>query len=158
MRLGQLKPAPDSKHRRKRVGRGMSSGHGKTSGRGIKGQRAREQVRPGFEGGQTPLTRRMRKLRGISQSAMPVGPFRKRYSVVNVGRLEAFEAGARVTPKALLEKRVVRTLKQGLRVLGEGEVTKALHVHAHHFSAAAVKKIEAAGGSANVIGVGSQVE
>ena len=132
----------------------MASGHGKTSGRGMKGQRARENIRPGFEGGQTPLFRRMRKRRGISQSAMPVGPFRKAWAVVNIGRLEAFDAGATVTPDVLLEKRIVRNLKDGLRVLGDGELSKSLHVHAHHFSASAAKKIEAAGGTANAIASG----
>lgn len=132
----------------------MASGHGKTSGRGMKGQRARENIRPGFEGGQTPLFRRMRKRRGISQSAMPVGPFRKEWAVVNVGRLGVLEPGTTVTPELLLEKRVVRDLKNGLRVLGDGELSKPLHVHAHHFSASAVKKIEAVGGTANAIASG----
>lgn len=151
MRLDQLLAPPGARKRRKRVGRGIGSGHGKTSGRGMKGQKAREQVRPGFEGGQMPLTRRMRKLRGISKTAMPVGPFRKEYAIVNVGRLEMFEPGATVTPQLLLEQRVIRSLKDGLRVLGSGEITKPLNVHAHHFSAAAEAKIKAAGGSVTVL-------
>lgn len=152
MRVSDLRPATGAKHRRKRVGRGMGSGHGKTSTRGMKGQKARDTVRPGFEGGQTPLYRRLRKRRGMGKSARNLGMFRRRYAEVNVGRLqECWEPEAEVTPEGLLEKRVIRELWDGLRVLGDGELSKALTVKAHHFSAAARAKIEAAGGTAEVI-------
>jgi len=151
MRIGQLSPAPGSTHKRKRVGFGMGSGHGKTSCRGMKGQKARGSVPPRFEGGQTPLHRRMRKLRGVSKNAMPRGMLRKDYAIINVGQLDRFDSGAQVTPEALREARVVRSLRDGVRVLGEGELTKAVHVLANHFSAAARAKIEAAGGTAEVV-------
>jgi large subunit ribosomal protein L15 len=152
MHIGQLKPPPGAKKRRKRIGRGMGSGHGKTSGRGQKGQKAREQVRPGFEGGQTPLYRRLRKRRGLSKASHNIGIFRRTYAEVNVGRLDtAFEAGAQVSPEALLERRVIRQLRDGLRILGGGDITKALTVRAHHFTASARAKIEAAGGTAEAI-------
>jgi large subunit ribosomal protein L15 len=130
----------------------MGSGLGKTSGRGMKGQKARTNVRPGFEGGQTPLYRRLRKRRGLSKSARNIGIFRRSYAEVNVGRLEeAFDAGAEVTPETLRERGVISKLNDGLRVLGDGELHKALTVRAHHFTAAARAKIEAAGGTAEVI-------
>jgi large subunit ribosomal protein L15 len=152
MHIGELTPAPGAKKRRKRVGRGMGSGLGKTSGRGMKGQKARTSVRPGFEGGQTPLYRRLRKRRGLSKASRNIGLFRRTYAEVNVGRLEdRFDAGAEVTPEALLERRIIRKLGDGVRVLGEGELSKALTVRAHHFTAAARTKIEAAGGTAEVI-------
>jgi large subunit ribosomal protein L15 len=151
MRTGELRPAAGARKERKRVGRGMGSGHGKTSTRGMKGQKARGQVRPGFEGGQTPLYRRLRKQRGLGKSARNLGVFQRRYSELNVGALEAFDAGTTVTPELLRETGVVKKLNDGLRVLGEGEVTKALTVRAHHFSASARAKIEAAGGTVEVI-------
>jgi large subunit ribosomal protein L15 len=118
----------------------------------MKGQKARGSVRPGFEGGQTPLYRRLRKHRGVSQAARNIGIFRRSYAEINVGSLEdRFDAGTVVTPELLHEQRVVRKLGDGLRILGEGELTKALTVRAHHFSAAARAKIEAAGGPAEVI-------
>jgi large subunit ribosomal protein L15 len=130
----------------------MGSGHGKTSGRGMKGQKARGKVRVGFEGGQTPLYRRLRKRRGLSKASRNIGIFRRQYAEVSVGRLEErFDAGAVVTPEALVEQRIVRKLGDGLRVLGNGELSKALTVRAHHFSASARAKIEAAGGAAEVI-------
>jgi large subunit ribosomal protein L15 len=153
VRIGELAPPRGAKHSTKRRGRGIGSGHGKTSTRGQKGQKARTNVRPGFEGGQTPLHRRMRKRRGVSKTAMPVGPFRSDYAEVNVGQLEGFEAGAEVDPQALLERRIIRKLRDGLRVLGQGELSKALTVRAHHFSASAAQKIEAAGGRAEVLPV-----
>jgi len=151
MHLSELRPASGAKKRRKRVGRGMASGHGKTSTRGIKGQHAREQVRVGFEGGQTPLYRRIPKRRGVSQAARNLGVFRRSYSELNVGLLEAFETGALVTPEVLRASGAVKKLNDGLRILGEGELTKALTVRAHHFTAGARAKIEAAGGTAEVI-------
>ncbi|MGD0110650.1 MAG: 50S ribosomal protein L15 [Armatimonadota bacterium] len=152
MNIGDLRPPAGAKKSNKRVGRGMGSGHGKTSTRGMKGQKAREQVRRGFEGGQTPLYRRLRKRRGMGKSARNLGIFAREYSLVNVGRLqEAFDAGTVVTPELLKDRRVVRDLRDGLRVLGEGELNKALTVRAHHFSAAARAKIEAAGGTVEEI-------
>jgi len=152
MHTGELKPPPGAKKRRTRVGRGMGSGLGKTSGRGIKGQKARYSIRPGFEGGQTPLYRRLRKRRGLSKGARNIGIFRRSYAEINVGRLEErFDAGAEITPDVLLERRLIRKLDDGLRVLGDGQLGKALTVRAHHFTAAARQKIEAAGGTAEVI-------
>lgn len=150
MRIGELRPPDGARHKTKRRGRGIGSGHGKTATRGHKGQKQRTSVRPGFEGGQTPLQRRMRKRRGISKTAMPVGPFRTRHAEVNVEQLERFEAGSVVDAGALLERRVIRKVRDGVRVLGNGELTKALTVRAQHFSAAAARKIEAAGGRAEV--------
>lgn len=150
--LQELHPASGSKRRKKRVGRGIASGQGKTCGRGTKGQKAREKVPPWFEGGQTPLYKRFPKLRGESKKAMPVEPFRKRYAVVNVGQLEAkFEAGETVTPEELVKRRLVDKLKDGVRVLGKGEVKKPLTVYAHHFSPSAKAKIEGAGGKTAVM-------
>jgi large subunit ribosomal protein L15 len=117
----------------------------------MKGQKAREQVRPGFEGGQTPLYRRLRKRRGMGKSARNLGVFAREYAEVNVGRLEGFDAGTVVTPELLMERRVLREVHDGVRVLGDGELNKALTVRAHHFSASAKAKIEAAGGTAEVI-------
>ena len=152
MHLGDLRPAQGAKKRRKRVGRGMGSGHGKTSTRGMKGQKARYSVRPGFEGGQTPLYRRLRKRRGIGKSARNLGIFRRNYAEVNVGRLEdRFDAGTVVTPELLQQQGIVRGSIDGLRVLGQGQLAKALTIRAHHFSASARAKIEAAGGTAEVI-------
>jgi large subunit ribosomal protein L15 len=151
IRLGQLSPQPGARRPSKRVGRGIGSGHGKTATRGTKGQKARTNVRPGFEGGQTPLTLRLRKRKGLSKTAMPQGRFRKEYAVVNVGVFERFDADAVVTPEVLLESRVVRKLGDGLRVLGEGQLSKPLTVRAHHFSKTARAKVLAAGGKVEVI-------
>ena len=152
MHISDLRPPRGAKKSAKRVGRGMGSGHGKTSTRGMKGQKARGSVRPGFEGGQTPLYRRLRKQRGKGQSARNLGVLRRRYSEINVGRLnECFDVGAEITPETVKERGLVRNLRDGLRVLGEGEVAKALTVRAHHFTAAARSKLEAAGGSVEEI-------
>ncbi len=152
MHIGELRPDDGAKKDRKRVGRGPGSGHGKTSTRGHKGQKARNKVRVGFEGGQTPLYRRVPKRRGIGQSARNLGVLhREQYAIINVGLLESFEAGAVITPELLHEQGVVSKLQDGVRVLGEGELTRALTVRAQHFSAAAKSKIEAAGGTAEVI-------
>ena len=148
MRLHELAPKYGATHRRKRVGRGPGSGHGKTSCRGHKGQKARSGggVPPWFEGGQTPIHRRLPK-RGFKN------PRAKEYSEINVSVLDRyFNNGDVVTPEVLLERRIIRKLcKDGLKVLGDGELTKALTVKAHAFSASAKKKIEAAGGTAEVI-------
>jgi large subunit ribosomal protein L15 len=155
--LHNLSPTPGSTKVRKRVGRGQGSGTGKTSGRGQKGQKSRSgshMMRAGFIGGQMPLHMQVPKLRGAhSKDSMPIGPFRTYTHGVNVSALAArFEAGAEVTPEALLAARVLRTLRHPVKILGDGEIEVALTVHAHRFSASARKKIEAAGGSVVVIG------
>ena len=146
MKLHELSPAPGSRKERKRKGRGPSSGMGKTSGRGHKGQNARSGggVRPGFEGGQNPLYRRLPK-RGF------VNPTRKEYAVVNLEDLNSFEAGTEVTPEVLVETGIVKNTKSGIKILGNGEVTVKLTVKANKFSQSAVEKIEAAGGKTEVI-------
>lgn len=144
MRLHDLKPARGAKHRTKRVGRGESSGRGKTSGRGQKGQKARGQVRPGFEGGQMPLQRRVPKFGGFTPRD------RVEYAVVNVARLEgAFESGEVVDFEAMRRKGFVR--KGPVKVLGQGEITKRLTVRADKFSKQAAEKIRRAGGAAEAI-------
>lgn len=146
MKLGSIQPAPGSVHKRKRVGRGIGSGHGKTSCRGHKGQHARNTVRPGFEGGQTPLHRRLPLRRGFNNI------FQKEYAIINLGDLATrFEAGSVVTPEVLLERRIVRHLADGLKVLGNGELSHPLTVRAHKFSKQAVEKLSASGGAAEVI-------
>lgn len=117
----------------------------------MKGQKSREQVAPGFEGGQNPLSRRLPQLRGQSKKAHNIGIFRREYAVVNVGTLSRFEADAVVDPQRLLKERVVRDLKDGLKILGQGDLPHAMTVRAHAFSVAARAKIEAAGGRAEVI-------
>jgi large subunit ribosomal protein L15 len=151
LNLSNLSPAQPRKAR-KRVGRGLGSGKGRYSGRGIKGQKARSgshKMPAGFEGGQTPIDMRLGKLRGnTSADAMPIGPFRTYSQPVNVRDLEQrFEAGAEVTPEALKASGLVRKLSIDVKVLGEGELTKKLSVSAHSFSRSAVEKIEAAGGT-----------
>ncbi len=147
MNLHELSPAPGSRHSKKRLGRGIGSGMGKTSTRGSKGQWARSGggVRPGFEGGQMPLFRRLPK-RGFSNE-----PFKKEYNIVNLAQLERFAAGTVVTPDLLKENRIVRNMKDGIKILGEGDLHVALTVRAHAFSGTAAEKIAAAGGSVEVI-------
>src|SRR3954454_6703211 len=154
--LHNLSPAEGSHRARKRVGRGPGSGTGKTSGRGQKGQKSRSgshSMRAGFIGGQMPLHMQVPKLRGAqSKDSMPFGPFRTYTHGVNVGALAGhFEAGAEVTPEALLAARVLRTLRHPVKILGDGEIEVALTVHAHRFSASARQKIEAAGGTVVLI-------
>jgi large subunit ribosomal protein L15 len=149
--LSNLKPAQARKDR-KRVGRGLGSGKGRYSGRGIKGQKARSgshKMPAGFEGGQTPIDMRLGKLRGnTSADAMPIGPFRTYSQPVNVAALEGrFEAGAEITPEALRAAGLIRKVTVDVKVLGVGELTKSLAVSAHGFSKSAVEKIEGAGGS-----------
>ena len=144
MKLHELKPAEGSRQLRNRVGRGTSSGNGKTAGRGQKGQKARSKVRVGFEGGQMPLFRRMPK-RGFKNVT------RKDYAIVNLETLNKFEDGTEVTPALLVETRVVKDEKDGIKVLGNGELTKKLTVKASKFSASAKAAIEAAGGTAEVM-------
>lgn len=146
MKLHELKAAEGSRKERNRVGRGMSSGNGKTSGRGHKGQKSRSGggTRPGFEGGQMPLFQRLPK-RGFTNI------HRKEFAVVNLETLNRFEDGTEITPELLLEEGVVSKLKAGIKVLGKGAVEKKFTVKAHKFSASAKKAIEAAGGQTEVI-------
>jgi large subunit ribosomal protein L15 len=145
--LHNLKPARGSVRNRKRVGRGPGSGLGKTAGRGEKGQKSRSGFarKPGFEGGQMPLHRRLPK-RGFTNA-----DFRKEYATVNLGRLEVFEAGTIVTPELLVKQGLVKRLRDGLKVLADGTLTKALTVHAHRFSGKAQERIAALGGKAELI-------
>jgi large subunit ribosomal protein L15 len=153
--LHDLKPAKGSTHRRKRVGRGEGSGSGKTSGRGHKGAGARSgsKRRVGFEGGQNPIQMRMRKLRGPHmKKSMPFEKFRTHTQPVNLRDLDArFDAGAEVTPDSLRAAGLATRRNVPIKVLGEGELEKALTVHAHGFSASAREKIESAGGSVTVL-------
>lgn len=146
MELHQLRSAPGAKHERRRVGRGIGSGLGKTAGRGHKGQKARSGggVRRGFEGGQMPLIRRIPK-RGFTNAR------RREMAVVNLRALERFAAGEEVTPEVLRRAGLVKDLSGGVKILADGDLTKALTVKAHSFSEAARRKIEAAGGRAEVI-------
>jgi len=146
MALHDLKPAPGSVRERKRVGRGPGSGLGKTSGRGEKGQKSRSGFarKPGFEGGQMPLHRRVPK-RGFHNL------FRKEYAEVNLGRLEVFEAGSIVTPEILQKRGIVRKARDGVKILAKGDLTKALTVRAHKFSAKAQERIAGLGGKAEVL-------
>ncbi|HET7629007.1 MAG TPA: 50S ribosomal protein L15 [Bacillales bacterium] len=146
MKLHELHPAKGSRKNRKRVGRGNGSGLGKTSGRGQKGQNSRSGggVRPGFEGGQMPLIKRLPK-RGFKN------PTRKEYATVNVEALNRFDEGTEVTPELLLETRLVRKLKDGIKILGDGELKVSLTVKAHKFSASAKEAIENAGGKPEVV-------
>ncbi len=144
MKLHHLRPAEGSKKRKIRVGRGESGRRGKTAGRGTKGLKARSKVRRGFEGGQMPLQRRMPKLRGFRN------PNRVEYAVVNVERLNDFDAGTTVTADDLRVRGLVKH-RGKVKVLGEGDIDRALTIKAHAFSLGAVEKIKAAGGSVEVI-------
>src|SRR5689334_11027072 len=148
--LNTLKPAAARKSR-KRVGRGLGSGKGRYSGRGIKGQKARsgsKKMRPGFEGGQMPIYMRLGKQRGqYSKDAMPVGPHRTHVSAVNVRDLERFDVGTEITPESLAAAGLIRNTKYDLKILGHGDLSKKLAVSAHNFSKSAREKIEQAGGS-----------
>jgi large subunit ribosomal protein L15 len=151
MRLTDVRPNPGRVKERKRVARGPGGKGGKTAGRGMKGEGARDTVPPGFAGGNVKQARRMPKRRGTSNKAHNIGLFRHEFAVINVATLDRFDAGTVVTPELLVEQRIVRDLHDGLKVLGGGEVSKGLEVHAHAFSAGAREKIEAAGGKAEVI-------
>lgn len=146
MKLHELSPAPGSRKTRKRIGRGIGSGTGKTSGRGHKGQNSRSGggVRPGFEGGQNPLYRRLPR-RGFTNI------HRREYAIVNLDQLGKFEEGTEVTPELLQESGIVKNPKFGIKVLGDGELTVQLTVKANKFSQSAVDKIQAAGGKTEVI-------
>jgi large subunit ribosomal protein L15 len=143
MKLHDLRPAEGAKKNRKRVGRGIAAGQGKTAGRGTKGQNARAGggVRPYFEGGQLPIVRRLPHKRGFKN------PFKVYYVAVNIERLNDFEENAVITPEILVEAGVVRSPKSAIVVLGDGELTKALVVKAHRFSVSAREKITGAGGT-----------
>jgi len=144
MKIHDLHPAAGSVTRKTRVGRGIAAGKGKTAGRGTKGQHARNTVARGFEGGQMPLKQRVPKMKGFNN------PFRIEYHVVNLSTLDGFDAGSEVTPDTLRAGGLVA--KRGLvKILARGEITKPLTVRAHGFSAAAVRAIEAAGGSVEVL-------
>lgn len=146
MRLHDLRPAPGSVKEPKRKGRGTATGQGKTAGRGEKGQGKRSGggVRPGFEGGQMPLHRRLPK-RGFTNI------FAVEYAEVNVESLNRFENGTEVTPELLKEAKIVKNLMDGVKILGNGEITKSLTVKANKFTKSAIEKIEAAGGKVEVI-------
>lgn len=144
MRLNDLKPAEGAVHPRKRIGRGIGSGHGKTSTRGHKGDKARGSVAPGFEGGQTALHRRLPQKRGFTNI------FKKEYAIVNLETIAKLD-DAIITPELLIEKGIIRDIKSGLRVLGRGDIGKAVTVKAHHFSKSAEEKIKASGGAVEVI-------
>ena len=145
LKINDLKPAEGSTRPPKRVGRGRSSGHGKTSGRGMKGQKARGKTRIGFEGGQMPLQRRIPKLRGFKPRA------KKQFHLVNVENLNGFADGDSVTPENLVEKGIIKKLEKDVKILGRGELERKLTVKANAFTRGAVAKIEAAGGSTEVV-------
>ncbi len=153
--LHNLQPAPGSRRPRKRVGRGEGSGYGKTAGRGQKGagSRSGSKQRPNFEGGQMPIHMRMRKLRGPHmKKSMPFEPFRTHTQAVNLKDLEArFDSGAEVTPDSLRAAGLATRRDVPVKILGRGELTKPMAVHAHGFSQSARAAIEAAGGSCQVI-------
>ena len=155
VRQDNIAPAPGSRHAAKRVGRGNGSGHGTYSGRGCKGQKARagnNKVRPGFEGGQLPLIKRFPQLRGFTNI------FRTEYCPVSAGALNVFEAGTVVTPETMLAAGIIKSLKMPVKVLGDGEIDRALTVKAHKFSASAKAKIEAAGGTVEEAGHAAKVD
>ena len=145
MQLHDLKPDEGSKTRRKKIGRGPGSGHGKTSTKGHKGQKARNKVNPNFEGGQTALHRRLPHMRGFKAVN------KKFYALVNVEELDVFENGDVVSPETLIEKGILKDVRDGVKILGDGEIAKKLTVSANKFSASAIAKLEAAGGTVTVL-------
>ena len=146
--LNELKPVPGARHSKKRIGRGTGSGHGKTAGKGNKGQNARSGggVRPGFEGGQIPLFQRLPK-RGFKNIN------RKEYAIVNLCDLNQFDNGTVVTPDLLIDAKIIKEIKSGVKILGCGTLEKKLTIKAHKFSASASEEIAKAGGTAEVIEV-----
>jgi len=155
LNLSNLKPAQPRKER-KRIGRGLGSGKGRYSGRGIKGQKSRSgshKMRPGFEGGQNPIYMRLGKQRGpYSKDAMPMGPHRTSTQPVNVAALEErFDAGAEVTVEALVEKGLIKNSRIDVKLLGQGDLTKKLSITVHAASASAREKVEGAGGSLTLL-------
>ncbi|MGB2827706.1 MAG: 50S ribosomal protein L15 [Dehalococcoidales bacterium] len=154
MRQNDIAPPPSSKKERKRVGRGNASGYGTYAGRGLKGQKSRSgnKMRPGFEGGQLPLIKRLPRKRGF------VNIFRKKYSIVNVAKLNTFAEGSEVTPEKLHAAGLVKTLKHPVKILANGEVGHAVTVKANKFSTAAKAKIEAAGGKVEEVDYAGQAK
>jgi large subunit ribosomal protein L15 len=154
LNLSNIQPAQERVDR-KRVGRGPGSGKGRYSGRGIKGQKSRagsHKMRAGFEGGQMPIYMRIGKLRGpTSKDAMPIGPFRTETVPVNLRDLDRFDEGAEVTPETLVEKRLIKNTKTDVKLLGAGEISKKLTIRVHAISASAREKIEAAGGTIELL-------
>jgi large subunit ribosomal protein L15 len=154
LNLSNLEPAQERQDR-KRIGRGLGSGKGRYSGRGIKGQKSRSgshKMRAGFEGGQMPVYMRLGKLRGnTSKDAMPVGPFRTSTVPVNVRDLDRFDDGAEVTPESLVAVRLIKNTKTDVKILGDGEISKKLIIRVHAISASARQKIEAAGGTVELL-------
>jgi large subunit ribosomal protein L15 len=143
VKQNSIAPVPGARRAAKRVGRGNGSGHGTYSGRGCKGQKSRagnEKMRPGFEGGQLPLIKRLPRKRGFTNI------FRTEYAVVNTGALKAFASGSEVTPETMLAAGLIKSLRTPIKVLGDGDIDHPLTVRAHKFSASARAKIEAAGG------------
>lgn len=147
MKIQDLSPSEGSRQKAKRIGRGMGSGHGKTATKGHKGQKARSggAKGPAFEGGQTPLQRRLPK-RGFKNR-----PFKREYAVINIGDIAKLTDVEVVTPEVLLERKVIRDMKDGLKVLGDGKIDRPLAVKAHAFSSSALSKIQAAGGKPEVL-------
>lgn len=147
MREDTISPAPGSKKNRKRVGRGDGSGHGSFSGRGCKGQKSRAggRMRPGFEGGQLPLIKRLPQKRGF------VNIFRQEYNIINLGQLNSFEEGSEVTPEKLVEAGLIKSLRLPVKVLANGELTHPLSVKANKFSSTAKARLEAIGGKAEEV-------
>jgi len=152
LRQDKLSPAPGSRRGRKRVGRGDGSGHGTYSGRGCKGQKSRSgyRTRPGFEGGQLPLIKRLPQKRGF------VNIFRTEYSIININRLNIFASGSEVTPEKLVAAGVVKSLRHPIKILAQGDINHPLLVKANKFSVAAKAKIEAAGGKVEEVGRGTK--
>lgn len=142
MKQHELAPSTGARHKRKRIGRGLGSGHGRTAGKGSKGQLARagRHIRPGFEGGQNPLIKRLPEKRGFTNI------FRVEYDTINITVLNRFEADSEVTPQRFVEEGLIKSLKKPIKILGNGELLKPLTVSAHKFSQTARSKIEAAGG------------
>jgi large subunit ribosomal protein L15 len=154
LNLSNLKPA-HGRDNRKRVGRGLGSGKGRYSGRGIKGQKSRSgshKMRAGFEGGQMPVYMRMGKQRGsTSKDALPIGPFRTSTVAVNVRDLDRFDSGDEVTPESLVERKLIKNTRTDVKLLGNGEISKRLTVRVHAISGTAREKIESAGGTVDLL-------
>jgi len=150
MRLTDLKPDPGSRPKKTRKGRGIGSGKGRTASRGTKGQTARNTVRVGFEGGQTPIQRRLPMARGIGKGRTNNAPEHKLYVPINVSQLAKL-GGTEITPELLIQAHLVRNAEDKIKILGNGEITQALTVRAHAFSQSAIEKIQAAGGTVETL-------
>ena len=154
VRQNSIAPSPGSKKNKKRVGRGNGSGHGTYSGRGCKGQKSRAgyKMRPGFEGGQLPLIKRLPRKRGFTNI------FRTEYTTVNVGQLSVFDAGSEVTPEMLVARGIIKSLKKPVKILADGDISHAITIKANKFSATAKAKIEAAGGKTEEVEHAAEAE